>query len=109
MWLMLQQDKPDDYVIATGVSHSVRDLCDLAFSEVGLDYRDHVVEDRSLYRPAEVDHLLGDATKGRSQLGWQPEVDFATLIKMMVAADVERLRAGHRAAQPADAPPVKRL
>ena len=100
MWLMLQQDSPTDYVVATGVAHSVREVCRVAFARVGLDYERHVVQDRALIRPAEVEHLIGDATKARTELGWAPTVDFAGLIEMMVDADVarhtERLRAGQR-------------
>jgi GDPmannose 4,6-dehydratase len=78
-------------VIATGVSHSVRDLVEVAFAHAGLDWRAHVKLDPKLIRPAEVEHLIGDSTKARTELGWQPDVDFAALIKMMVDADVERL------------------
>ena len=92
MWLMLQQDTPDDYVVATGVSHSVRELVETAFAAAGLRWQDHVVTDPSLLRPAEVEHLIGDSSKARSVLGWQPEVDFRGLIEMMVQADLERLR-----------------
>jgi GDPmannose 4,6-dehydratase len=92
MWSMLQQPTAGDYVVATGIDHSVRDLCQIAFEHVGLDYRDHVVVDESLYRPAEVDHLLGDASKARRELGWEPSVSFEALIRMMVDADMERLR-----------------
>jgi GDPmannose 4,6-dehydratase len=91
MWLMLQQDEPSDFVVAMGVDHSVRDLCEIAFARVGLDYHDHVVVDESFYRPAEVDHLTGDATKARSVLGWRPEVEFRALVEMMVDADIARL------------------
>jgi GDPmannose 4,6-dehydratase len=91
MWLMLQQPEPGDYVIATGRAHTVRQLCELAFSHVGLDYRDHVVADPALIRPAEVDHLLGDPSKAQRELGWVPEVDFERMIKMMVDADLERI------------------
>ena len=91
MWLMLQQDRAEDYVIATGVSHSVRDLVEIAFAHVGLDWRDHVRTDPALLRPAEVDHLLGDASKARAQLGWHPEVAFKELVEMMVDADLARL------------------
>jgi GDPmannose 4,6-dehydratase len=94
MWLMLQQDRPDDYIIATGVSHSVRDLVDIAFSRAGLDWKKYVHIDEALIRPAEVDHLLGDASKARRELGWSPTVNFEQLIAMMVDADLERLRAG---------------
>jgi GDPmannose 4,6-dehydratase len=93
MWLMLQQDKPDDFVIATGISHSVKELVEIAFGRVGLDWQEHVWQDPALLRPAEVDHLLGDATKARTQLAWKPKVDFQQLIEMMVDADLERLTA----------------
>jgi len=91
MWLMLQQDMPDDYVIATGVSHSVRDLVELAFGRVGLEWQRHVVTDPLLLRPAEVDHLIGDPAKARARLDWAPKVDFVRLVEMMVDADLERL------------------
>jgi GDPmannose 4,6-dehydratase len=91
MWLMLQQDKPDDYVIATGISHSVRELVQIAFAHAGLDWEKHVRVDPALLRPAEVDHLLGDASKARAQLGWEPCVDFKQLVEMMVDADIERV------------------
>jgi GDPmannose 4,6-dehydratase len=93
MWLMLQQEQPDDYVIATGISHSVRDLVDVAFAHVGLDWREHVALDPKLIRPAEVEHLIGDSSKARTQLGWNPSVDFPALIKMMVDADLGRVAA----------------
>jgi GDPmannose 4,6-dehydratase len=93
MWQMLQQDQPDDFVIATGVSHSVRELVDIAFARVGLDSQKFVKVDPALLRPAEVDHLLGDASKARTTLGWKPQVDFKQLIEMMVDADIERLSA----------------
>jgi GDPmannose 4,6-dehydratase len=93
MWLMLQQDQPDDYVISTGVSHSVKELIEIAFGRVGLEWQKFVWQDPALLRPAEVDHLLGDSTKARTQLGWTPKVDFKQLIEMMVDADVERLTA----------------
>jgi len=92
MWLMLQQDKPGDYVIATGVSHSVQELVQTAFEHVGLDWREHVKTDPRFLRPAEVDHLIGDSSKAREQLGWQPHVDFTELVTMMVDADLERHR-----------------
>lgn len=92
MWLMLQQDEPDDYVIATGETHTVRELLEIAFSCAGLDYRDFVVTDKSLCRPAEVDILLGDSAKARARLGWLPKVDFGQLIRMMVDSDMERYR-----------------
>ncbi len=94
MWLMLQQPTPDDYVVATGESHSVQDLVRIAFECVGLDWREHVVQDPALLRPAEVDHLIGDATKARTRLGWAPRVSFPELVEMMVRADIERLRRG---------------
>ena len=97
MWLMLQRDKAEDFVIATGISHSVRDLVELAFGHVGLDWRKHVRIDPELLRPAEVDHLVGDASKARSHLGWEQTVDFRQLIAMMVNADLERLTAASSA------------
>jgi len=93
MWRMLQQPNPSDYVIASGVAHSVRELCEVAFAHVGLDYLEHVVVDPSLYRPAEVTHLLGDATKAREELGWWPEMGFREMVHMMVDADLDRLEA----------------
>jgi GDPmannose 4,6-dehydratase len=92
MWLMLQQPEPDDYVIATGSANTVQTLCDIAFGRVGLNYRDYVVTDPAFIRPAEVDRLLGDPSKARRQLGWEPKVDFEELVAMMVDADLERLR-----------------
>jgi GDPmannose 4,6-dehydratase len=97
MWLMLQQPEPDDYVVATGETHSIRELVDRAFAEAGIDdWSRFVRQDRKFYRPAEVDLLIGDATKARTQLGWQPEVDFPSLVKMMVAHDLraEAAKAG---------------
>ena len=91
MWLMLQQDAPDDYVIATGVSHSVRELVEIAFSRVGLDWQKHVRIDPKFLRPAEVDHLIGNPEKARRVLGWEQKVDFNRLIEMMVDADLGRL------------------
>jgi GDPmannose 4,6-dehydratase len=91
MWQMLQQDEPDDYVIATGVSHSVRDLVEIAFGHAGLDWQKYVRTDPALIRPAEVDHLIGDSAKARRALGWEPTVNFHRLIAMMVDADIERL------------------
>ena len=96
MWLMLDQDEPRDFVVATGITHSVRELCQIAFERVGLDYERHVVVDPSLIRPAEVDHLLGDSTKVRAELGWEPTVDFRELVEMMVDADVARHEAAGR-------------
>ena len=89
MWLMLQQEQPDDYVIATGQTYTVREFCERAFGRAGLDYRDHVVVDPRYFRPAEVDLLLGDSTKARNLLGWQPRVSFEHLVDMMVDADME--------------------
>ena len=92
MWRMLQQDEPDDYVVATGVTNTVGHLVDLAFAHAGLDPADHVRTDPSLIRPAEVDLLVGDPAKAREKLGWEPAVDFEGLVAMMVDADLERLR-----------------
>ena len=91
MWTMLQCDRPDDYVIATGTSHSVRDLVRFAFSHVGLEWEEWVRVDPNLLRPAEVDHLIGDASKARQKLNWSPTVDFEQLIGLMVDADMERM------------------
>ncbi len=92
MWLMLQQRLPEDFVIATGESHSVRELVEIAFDHVGLDYRDFVEIDPVLYRPAEVDHLRGDCTKARNVLGWEPKMPFANLVRLMVDCDMALLR-----------------
>jgi GDPmannose 4,6-dehydratase len=92
MWLMLQQDEPDDYVVATGVSHSVGDLVEVAFAHAALDWRKHVVQDPRFLRPAEVDHLIGDPSKAKRELGWEPQVNFEALVQMMVDADVEMLK-----------------
>ena len=92
MWLMLQRDEPEDYVIATGETHSVRECLEVAFDQAGIAIDDHVVIDPALHRPAEVEHLIGDASKAKAQLGWEPEVTFEQLIRMMVDADVELLR-----------------
>jgi GDPmannose 4,6-dehydratase len=91
MWRMLQRDTPQDYVIGSGETHSVRELVELAFTHAGLDYRKHVVSDPKFHRPAEVDLLLADASKARRELGWSPKVGFAELVGMMVDADLERL------------------
>ena len=91
MWLMLQQDKPDDYVICTGDTHSVREFCDAAFSHVGLDYQDYVVQDERFYRPAETKLLVGDPKRARENLGWEPRVSFEELVTMMVDADLQYL------------------
>ena len=103
MWMMLQQDRPDDYVVATGVSHSVRELVEVAFAHAGLEWQKHVRVDPALLRPAEVEHLLGDASKARTQLGWIPGVSFRQLVEMMVDADVARLSA----AAPVEQLPVR--
>ncbi len=92
MWLMLQQDTPDDYVIASGTTHSIRELCEVAFGYLDLDWREYVVQDERFYRPAEVDLLVGDASKARRVLGWEPQVSFEELVKMMVDADLALLR-----------------
>jgi GDPmannose 4,6-dehydratase len=94
MWMMLQADEPEDYVIATGEEHSVRECVDIAFARVGLDPEQYVVTDPRYLRPAEVDHLVGDASKAREKLGWQPRVSFKELVEMMVDADLERVSAG---------------
>ncbi len=96
MWKMLQADEPEDYVIGTGVTHSVQELLETAFDEVGLDWRDHVEQDPAFLRPAEVDHLRADPTKAKEKLGWEAKVDFDQLVRMMVRADLDRLegRAG---------------
>jgi GDPmannose 4,6-dehydratase len=93
MWLMLQQEEPDDYVVGTGVPHSVRDFAERAFAAVGLDYREHVRIDERFKRPAEVDRLLADASKAREKLGWEPRTSFDELVRGMVEADLARVRA----------------
>jgi GDPmannose 4,6-dehydratase len=93
MWLMLQQDTPDDYVVATGETHSVRELCELSFGAVGLDWEEHVVIDERFLRPAEVDLLVGDASKAEQILGWRRDVDFPGLVQMMVEADLALVQA----------------
>jgi len=100
MWLMLQQDAPDDYVVATGETHAVRELVQVAFAHVGLDWERHVRIDPRFLRPAEVDLLIGDPTKAKQQLGWRQEVDFSGLVTMMVDADLARLEKGAIAPQP---------
>jgi GDPmannose 4,6-dehydratase len=96
MWRMLQADSPDDFVIGTGTTCSVRDFCQRAFAVVGLDYREHVVQDERFFRPAEVDLLVADPAKATAQLGWRPQVDFDGLVEMMVEADLDRyVRQGH--------------
>ncbi len=96
MWLMLQQEQPDDYVIATGETHSVREFLEFAFAHAGLDWQKHVEIDPRYYRPAEVDLLIGDASKAKTKLGWQPKTRFADLARLMVDADVELLRKHRR-------------
>jgi GDPmannose 4,6-dehydratase len=95
MWLMLQQDEPDDYVVATGEAHPVKSLVEIAFGHAGLDWQKHVVTDPRFLRPAEVDHLIGNPDKAKAKLGWTPEVTFPQLVQMMVDADIARLKAGH--------------
>ncbi len=92
MWMMLQQDEPDDYVIGTGETHSVREFCQAAFGVVGLNYEDYVVIDPKFYRPAEVDLLISDPSKAREKLGWEPQVSFQDLVAMMVESDFKRLQ-----------------
>jgi GDPmannose 4,6-dehydratase len=91
MWLMLQRDEPGTYVVSTDETHSVREFCELAFDHVGLNWEDHVVIDEKYFRPAEVDLLVGDSTKARSELGWKPKVSFEELVKSMVDADLDLL------------------
>lgn len=98
MWLMLQNSNPDDYVVATGVTTSVRDMCKIAFEHVGLDYHDFVTIDPALYRPAEVDILVGDPKKARETLGWSPKTTLDQLIQMMVEADIKRINSRHKTA-----------
>jgi GDPmannose 4,6-dehydratase len=96
MWQMLQQDTPEEFVIGTGETHSVREFCEIAFGHVDLDYNQFVVQDESFYRPAEVDLLISDPSKARSALGWEPSLSFKELVTMMVDADLERLGSGKR-------------
>ncbi|MFC1466906.1 MAG: GDP-mannose 4,6-dehydratase [Candidatus Brachytrichaceae bacterium NZ_4S206] len=98
MWMMLQHDKPDDYVLATGETHSVRELCEVAFGYLGLDWEDYVTIDPKYYRPAEVDLLIGDASKAGRVLGWEPQVNFEQLVRMMVDADLQALQNDERKA-----------
>jgi GDPmannose 4,6-dehydratase len=91
MWMMLQQDEPDDYVVSTGETHSVREFCELAFSHAGLDWEKYVVQDQRFFRPAEVDLLVGNSTKARTKLGWTPRTSFADLVRLMVDADLALL------------------
>jgi GDPmannose 4,6-dehydratase len=92
MWLILQQPNPDDYIVATGETHSVRELCELAFRHVGLDYRDFVVQEPELLRPMETGQLVGNPSKARTNLGWQTKVPFEELVSMMVEADLDILK-----------------
>ena len=96
MWQMVQQDSPDDYVIATGETHSVREMCQVAFAHAGLDYQDHVLQDQRFFRPAEVDLLVGDASKAGRLLGWEPTMSFTQLIHTMVDSDLAQLRDGKK-------------
>ncbi len=91
MWMMLQQDEAEDYVLGTGITHSVQEFCELAFAHLGLDYRQYVIQDPRFFRPAEVDLLVADPSKARQKLGWQPKVSFAELVRMMVEADLKRV------------------
>jgi GDPmannose 4,6-dehydratase len=95
MWLMLQQDDADDYVVGTGETHSVRELCEVAFGHLDMDWERYVVVDPKFYRPADVELLVSDPSKARTKLGWQPEVDFRRLIQVMVDADIRLLREEH--------------
>jgi GDPmannose 4,6-dehydratase len=95
MWEMVQQREPGDYVIATGEVHTVRELCSVAFSHLGLDYREYVTVDEKLFRPTEVEILVGDSSKARNKLGWKPKVRFEDLVKMMAEADLQKLRSDH--------------
>jgi GDPmannose 4,6-dehydratase len=95
MWLMLQQDRPDDYVVGMGETHSVRELCQVAFDHVGLDWESHVISDPAFYRPAEVDLLVSDPAKAKEKLGWEAKISFEELIQMMVDADLEHLKQVH--------------
>lgn len=95
MWMMLQRDEPDNFVVGTGETHSVREFCEIAFSHVDLDYAEYVIQDERFYRPAEVDMLVSDPSKARSILGWEPTVDFKQLVTIMVDAELERLSQDH--------------
>jgi GDPmannose 4,6-dehydratase len=97
MWLMLQQEKGDDYVVATGEAHTVRELCELAFGHVGLDYRQFVEIDPRYYRPTEVDYLLGDPGKAQRHLGWRPRTTFAELVRLMMDSDLDLAQREQRA------------
>jgi GDPmannose 4,6-dehydratase len=106
MWLMLQQDEPSEYVVATGEEHSVQEFVDLAFERAGLDWKRHVITDPAFLRPAEVDHLVGDASKARAELGWVPRTSFRELVELMVDADLERLSSAGSAPWPRKARPA---
>jgi len=95
MWLMLQQDRPDDYIVGTGETHAVRELCERAFSCAGLDWQNYVVQDPRFIRPAEVDLLVADPSKAREVLGWKPDVSFGELVQMMIDSDLKLLKAEH--------------
>jgi GDPmannose 4,6-dehydratase len=94
MWLMLQQAEPEDFLVATGETHSVREFAEIAFNHLGLDYRDYVIVDQKFIRPAEVDLLVGDPSKAHARLGWEPQVNFKELIEMMVDSDLDALKNG---------------
>ena len=96
MWLMVQRDEPGDFVVATGETHSIREMCEVAFGHAGLDYRDYVVRDERFFRPAEVDLLVGDPSKAGHVLGWEPQVSFTGLIHMMVESDLQAIERGER-------------
>jgi GDPmannose 4,6-dehydratase len=96
MWLMVQRDEPGDFVVATGETHSIREMCEVAFGHAGLDYRDYVVRDERFFRPAEVDLLVGDPSKAGHALGWEPQVSFTGLIHMMVESDLQAIERGER-------------
>ncbi len=108
MWLMLQQDQPDDYVVATGETHSIREMCQVAFDHVGLDWKDYVASDPRFYRPAEVDLLVGDPSKAGAKLGWEPMVSFQALMTMMVDSDLQALQTGRRFADVTEITRLKR-
>jgi GDPmannose 4,6-dehydratase len=91
MWKMLQQENPDDYVVCTGTTHTVREFCEAAFNHVGLNYEDYVLQDPRFYRPAEVDLLVGNPQKAKDKLGWQPKISLEALVQMMVDADLQML------------------
>ena len=93
MWLMMQHDKPDSFVVGSGTTHSIRELCEIAFEYAGLNYNDHVIQDPRFYRPAEVELLISDPSRAHKELGWKPKVDFKQLVEMMVEADLKRLHA----------------